>query len=1315
MYSSISVSFFLCLGVLLISCERLQETPIIIEGINEPNENIVSFSASLEGDLTKALLVENGIKVYWESDDSIKVFQGNTSGKFVSTLDSPGAVSEFIGSTLFEGEKGDYWAIFPYSSESSLNNNGIKVVVPSQQTAVAGSLDRNAFCMIARSNFHEFAFKNICGGIKFSVTAEGVNRVVFKGNNDENLTGTVCVSLDDNGIPVINSLTNASKTIEIRTAEGESFQKGVWYYCSVLPVTLTNGYTISFYKDQEHSTDAGYYRSNDPVSVKRSTWGRIGEADNTVDYGLCAYDGTFLYKTIDGDPRISARVDFTSGGYSTYFYAKDFLYKGYFFCDISEWKYKIKTVTLNDNRITELILPSLFYFTRTTWSKVICSDCTGLETVIISEGCQDVYENEFRGCSSLKSVSLPSTISEIQKSAFSGCSALTSVSIPESVRSIQEYAFAGCEGLTRVDIPNLSFWCDVEFGDVNTTLWRERSNPLYYAHNLYVDGQLIRNLTIPEEITNVKAYAFCGLQLDTLIIPSTVTSAGLGAFSCSAKKVVVGSSDVFKNKSQNAAVRIYENSWKSDVEDIVILESATDSIPDSYFRGSSVRQITLPKNISYIGHQAFAQCSNLESISIPSRASIGANTFQDCSNLKRLVIGSSDVFEKWPFDDSKSSIEEIVLLDGATRKIPYGKFSGFPNLRSITLPSSVTEIADYAFSDCPNLKDVDLGDGVMSIGKHAFGNCPKLETLIIPSSVVSVAEADGLGSASFSGSTIQRLVIGSSELFDKIKGAVGAVKEIIILEGVTTTIPNNHFRNRASLISITIPDGVTDIGEYAFSGCTGLVSVNASKSVKHIGDYAFSGCTGLTNVPVFEGLQTMGTGVFSDCTGFNNITITGSETNIGCCAGAKAFFGCTNLSSVSILDGVSTIGAYAFQDCTNLSSVSILDGVSTIGTGAFGSCTALSSITIPESVHSIGQSAFSNCSNLTSITIPVGVKEIERSTFQNCSSLSTAVLKEGVVSIGWFAFSGCSSLTSITIPGSVKEIVSAAFRNCSSLSTVSIPEGITIIPSEAFSGCTGLQSITLPDGVEVIDNEAFAGCSGLASIYIPESVHSIGESAFKKCGFRSISLPDGLTTISDYCFYDSKINTVSIPESVTSIGSYAFSKSSLTSAIIPESVTSIGNYAFSNSSLTSAIIPESVTEIGEGAFSDCRVLSTVSLSEDISCIPKSAFKGCTGLSSIILPENVSTIGDSAFEGCRSLSSITIPGGVTSIGEYAFHDAYSLSGVIVLAKTPPALGSQAFTLSNPGRRRTIYVPSESVDLYKNDSNWKQYDGSITGIE
>ena len=336
----------------------------------------------------------------------------------------------------------------------------------------------------------------------------------------------------------------------------------------------------------------------------------------------------------------------------------------------------------------------------------------------------------------------------------------------------------------------------------------------------------------------------------------------------------------------------------------------------------------------------------------------------------------------------------------------------------------------------------------------------------------------------------------------------------------------NKLIGRRSLTSLVIPDSVTNIGDYAFSGCSSLSSVVIPDRVTSIGDCAFENCSSLTDIVIPDGVTNIGKCAFEGCRSLTDIVIPDGVTSIGDCA----FANCFSLTGIVIPDSVTGIGKFAFSGCSSLSSVVIPDSVSCIGSGAFKNCSSLSSLVIPDCVTSIGNYAFAYCKSLTDIVIPNSVTSIGDNAFRHCSSLSSVVIPESVVNLNgnpfcrWDGGLKCLSpyfiydnkvlfdkdkskiiafrdknTTSYVIPDSVTRIGESAFRHCSSLSSLVIPDSVTSIGESAFSGCCSLKSLVIPDSVTSIECYAFRGCESLSSLVIPDSVSCIGFGAFEGC------------------------------------------------------------------------------------------------------------------------------------------------------------------------------------------------------------------------
>ena len=612
-------------------------------------------------------------------------------------------------------------------------------------------------------------------------------------------------------------------------------------------------------------------------------------------------------------------------------------------------------------------------------TEIICDRaffvCINLTSIGVPNSVKDIGEWAFAGCSLLSSIDIPNSVISIGNNAFAGCLSLKYLSIPESVICLNGNPFGDCEGEIECLSANFIYEDDVLFN-------KDKSEIISFRN------QEIESYIIPDSVTSIGDGAFgCCSSLSSLVIPNSVTSIGDGAFEgCSSLSSLVIPDSVVNIKGNPFYL------WKGKLECLSASFIYEDNVLFNMdksklisYRNQEAKSFIIPNGVMSIEKYAFSDSSSLISISVPkSVTSIGDGAFDGCSSLSSIAISDSITsISAWTFWNCKS-LRSLVIPDSVT-SIGNEAFRGCSSLCSLVIPDSVTSIGDGAFDGCSSLRSLVIPDCVTSIRDGAFDGCKSLRSLVIPDSVTSI------GDGAFSScSSLRSLVIPDSAVnikgnpFSYWKGKLECLSASFIYEdNVLFNMDKSKlisFRNQEAK-SFIIPDGVKSIGKCAFVDCYSLVSISIPNSVTSIGDESFTDCSSLSNLVIPNSVTGIGDGAFWGCSSLRSLVIPASVTNIG----AWAFSGCKSLRSLVIPDSVTSIGDSAFENCTSLSSLVIPDGVTSIGAWTFKGCSSLSSLAIPDSVTCIGFGAFEGCPSLRDLVIPNSVNDIEDRAFEGCN------------------------------------------------------------------------------------------------------------------------------------------------------------------------------------------------------------------------------------------------------------------------------------------------------------------------------------------
>mgnify|MGYP004601679183 FL=1 len=448
--------------------------------------------------------------------------------------------------------------------------------------------------------------------------------------------------------------------------------------------------------------------------------------------------------------------------------------------------------------------------------------------------------------------------------------------------------------------------------------------------------------------------------------------------------------------------------------------------------------------------------------------------------------------------------------------------------------------------------------------------------------------------------------------------------------------------------TVTISEGVTEIGNNAFYFCDSLVSLTLPQSLKRIGENAFYFCNKLKNVSFPDGLTSIE---------------------------QSAFYACSSLTEVVIPDGITEITDSAFNGCRALTSIKLGSGVQTIGKKAFLCCGDVTALDIPGNVQIIGEDAFFN-SRIRSLTFHEGLQRIEARAFKWCNFISSLDFPDSLVEIGEEAFLNVG-MSSITFGNGLTSIGKMAFADGGStlLKEISLPASVQEIGDGAFSGCCDF-TLTVDAANQhfvVVDNvlfnksmsELLAFCVGNSNIgiyTIPDSVVTIHEYAFRRTGYRnslnSVIIPATVQHIQDNAFYQNKCKAISVDSNNAIYASQdgvlfnkdmskliAFpTRAYVYSAYeIPDSVITIGHGAFADGSFESITIPDSVTTLEDEAFTDCNDITIIRLPNNLQTIPYRAFYACNQLATIIIPLSVTSIELEAFRWDNAIRDIYYAG------------------------------------------------------------------------
>jgi len=711
---------------------------------------------------------------------------------------------------------------------------------------------------------------------------------------------------------------------------------------------------------------------------------------------------------------------------------------------------------------------------------------TSLETVVVTSG-ETIAAEALHSAQKLTSVTLPDTITSIGDGAFAYCKALTEITVHGGV--IGADAFNGCENLTTItlgkdvtEIGNSAFegclkletvyyqgtvddWCKITFISYD-------SNPLVYGAKLYIDNELVTEITVTDAATNIGAHAFNGYSaLTSVTVLAGVTKIGKEAF---AECVNLMNAEIHAAEIGSVA---FQN---CDALETLTLGDEVIIIGDGAFAScEALAEVTIPNSVTKIEAQAFRYCGKLTEIVIPdSVTELGDYAFR---GVKSVSL-SADLLPKIERED----VETLTVTSG--KRIEAYTFASSTSLTTLILGVEVKEIGFYAFKNCQKLTTVVIESKETVMETGAFSGCNNIVT-------ATIANANASFLLSPSKDKLESVVI-NGNISNAFQNCTN-LKSVVIGEDVTA-IQHNAFENCVKLSNITIGDNVTSIGSKAFDNTAYYNKEdNWENGVLYIGKYLIKANPTLSGeYTVKEGTLCIADNAFADCTELTGVTIPDSVKSIG----YEAFENCTALENITIGNSVERIYEYAFNNTAYYNNEENWeDNVLYIGKYLIRAKTNITGeYTVKAGTLCLADYAFYSCDELTGIVLPDGLTQISYQAFADCYNLVRAVIPASVQKIGESAFSSCHKLTDVTIPDGVTEIDGFVFYKCYALTQINIPESVTKIGWDAFYQ-SGLTSLLLHDKITAIEGNAFNDCKGLTKVTIPLSVTKMDQGAFSNC------------------------------------------------------------------------------------------------------------------------------------------------------------------------------------------------------------------------
>ena len=924
-----------------------------------------------------------------------------------------------------------------------------------------------------------------------------------------------------------------------------------------------------------------------------------------------------------------------------------------FYASVNGCLYKLKNEQLDRLEYVPKGLDVKGTFTVADGTKTIpgrvMSSMSNITELIIPSSVTYVGDGAFNSCYSLKTVRfLPTEDGSLGealtiKAAFKYHKELSTVILPKRLVDIDLEAFYQFSSdvalLKGITVEELGTEKDtsLNYYDINGILCK--GDTIVYCPKAY-EGEF----RVPVGIANIGAEAFKDCQgLTFIYIPGYVKSIGEKAFyGCTNVQRLI-----FDQSEENVDLRIEASAFYGlQLIEEVVLPPALVYLGENAF-GNTVLLEKVTMNMSrefVLENEAFKKTSSSgNGESFVRSLTIGANVRD--FNITG-VVGTGLVKIDVHLDNEYFLSEGNVLYDKNQTKILFIPES----VVEYTIPSTIKEIGANMFAG-KTFTSITIGKGVEVIGEGAFEGCEYLTSII------------------FEQGGTNKITIGKNAF----KGAK-SVETLVLPErteqgsviGESAFEANSAYNSGLKVTTLTVPEGFTTIGRFAFRGANSLVTLNLPSTIETLGIYE-DGDRFTSSSDSKMVLKNPGVNIVNNCYQLEAINVAEGCVNYGSKDGIL-YGKDAQTGEFKSLQVVPRNAKGGKTEAGEDGYIEVPATVDTVCDYTFYYNTAVKEVVFlgEHTTFSIGTNAFYLAETLRKIELPSGIDVLPEKLFSGCESLEEITVPNTVTSIQMNAFSGCAALRKITFaPGGDKELT---IGDGTATSTSGPP-----VYTGVFKGCNALEEVVFTDRLTYLGKQAFLECKALKRVVLPSSVAKIAGSAFKDCkALTSVEFTDAgekaatEMTFDSYAFQNVPITSIDLPDNLTVINNYAFGGSLLETLSIPASVTTLG--VLNTPNLTSITFEtkdgkSNLTTFSTSTFASLKLLTSVDLSmTEITELPASLFAKATALTSVTLPLTIEKIGASAFSGCTSLTGFNFPkdadekSNVTNIGNQAFENS-----------------------------------------------------------